>query len=469
MQKVDKISQKLWMVMGNLIHFISLGCARNLVDTEVMLGLVLKAGYEIIEDAERADFIVVNTCGFLEQSREEALGILSELFSEKKASAKVIVAGCMVQKHKSLLEESFSHIHAFIGSGDVDKILQALTHDQQNLVSDAKSYLQQGEIPRVVSTSTRFAYLKIAEGCKKRCAFCIIPLIKGKLKSKSEEQILKEFHALLSQGVYEIILIAQDLGDYGKDVGVKGGLAKLLKKLLDNDKQFWLRLLYLYPDEIDDELIEIIQSDNRICRYLDMPIQHINDQILKSMHRKTNKNQILSIINTLREKVPDVVIRTSLMVGFPGETNEQFDELVEFVAEYKLDNIGFFAYSQEKGAYSYTLPDQISEEEKQKRVDTISQVQKQQLDAINDKYIGKTIPVLVEGYHPESEFLMVGRHQGQCPDIDGCVIINDTAAVDEFGQIYEVEITDSIEYDLIGRAVRSLNVTKEQKSPFVII
>ncbi|MBI5274686.1 MAG: 30S ribosomal protein S12 methylthiotransferase RimO [Chlamydiales bacterium] len=457
------------MSTGNKIQFISLGCARNLVDTEVMLGIVLKAGFEVIDQESEADFFVINTCGFLESARNEALSIIQHLFDTKKEDAKVIVAGCMVQKHKNILEENFPHIHAYLGSGDVENILQAILTDKTNFVSDAKSYLQQGDVPRVVSTSNRFAYLKIAEGCKKRCAFCIIPLIKGDLKSKSEEQILKEFHALINNGIHEVILIAQDLGDYGKDQKKRNGLAGLLRRLLDTKGDFWLRLLYLYPDEIDDEIISIIKSDKRICRYLDMPIQHINQEMLKAMHRKTSKAQIISIIERLRKEIPDIVIRTSIMVGFPGETEEQFRELVEFVKEYKLDNIGFFKYSQEKGSYSYNLENQVAEDVKESRLQEIVRVQQSVLDDINQKHIGKTYAVLVEGYHPDSDLLMKGRFYGQCPEIDGCVIINDGRKVKKFGQLYEVEITDSVGYDLIGKAVKSSSLKLETTSPFVII
>ena len=290
-----------------------------------------------------------------------------------------------------------------------------------------------------------YAYLKIAEGCAKQCAFCIIPKIKGPLKSKSIEQVVKEFNALLNEGIQEVILIAQDLGDFGKETREKKGLETLLEEISKIDKPFWLRLLYLYPDEITDELIEVIAKEPRICRYLDMPIQHINNRMLKSMRRKTSKEEIIATIQKLRKAVPDIVIRTSLMVGFPGETEEEFEELVDFVKEFALDNIGIFKYSMEKEAPSASYEGHISEEVKERRHAILAKAQLESVRKSSRKWIGRTVPVIVEGYHPESQLLMRGRHYGQCPEIDGEVIINDGRKVKEFGELYKVEIK-------IGRA-----------------
>jgi len=438
----------------NKFHFTSLGCARNLVDSEVMIGILLKAGYEIAPAPEEADFLVVNTCGFLESSRQEGIDTIAELFQIKKKEAKVIVAGCMVQKHSGELKERFSNIHYMLGSGDVEKILDAVRSGAQGeAVTSAKSYLEWGEVPRTLSTPKHYAYLKIAEGCKKRCAFCIIPTIKGPLKSKSAEQVLKEFNALLSQGVFEVILIAQDLGDFGKDRKEKGALAQLLREMLKVKKDFWIRLLYLYPDEIDDELIEIIKSDARICPYLDMPIQHINNEMLKAMHRTTSKEQIIGIIEKLRKEIPHVVIRTSLMVGFPGETEEHFAELVSFVQKYPLDNVGIFKFSLEKEAYAARLPNQISDVVKQSRFEKLAAVQNKMVRKRNKRLIGQKIKAIVEGFHPESNLLLRARYSGQCPEIDGQIIINDGRKVTGFGKLYEVEITEVADYDLVGRVV----------------
>lgn len=441
---------------GNKINFISLGCPRNLVDSEVMLGILLKAGYEVAPTLEEADYIVINTCAFLEASRQEARDTVQETIAQRKKTAKLIVTGCMVQTHSDELKNTFPGIDYLLGSGDVEGILEAVQSTQKGtLITSARSYLEAGEIPRRLSTPKHYAYLKIAEGCRKRCAYCVIPTIKGPLKSKSKEQILKEFNLFLNQGVQEIILIAQDLGDYGKDSGSKNlaALLDLLKSMLEVDKAFWLRLLYLYPDEITDDLIALMKSDARICPYLDMPIQHINNQVLKAMRRLTSKEDIISIITKLRHEIPNIVIRTSLIVGFPGETEEQFEELVHFIQEHPLDNVGIFKFSREPGSHAYDLPDQIPEEVKQKRYERLMEVQQKVVKKQQKKMIGRKLSVFVEGYHPETNMLMIGRHYGQCPDIDGQVIINDGRKVKAFGQLYTVEMTDIAGYDLIGRVV----------------
>ncbi|MCE5318585.1 MAG: 30S ribosomal protein S12 methylthiotransferase RimO [Parachlamydia sp.] len=443
---------------GNKIYFISLGCPRNLVDSEVMLGILLKAGYEVAPALEEADYLVINTCGFLEASRNESMGAVEEVLQTRKETAKLIVTGCMVQTHSQILKDKFPNIDYLLGSGDVQGILKAVESTQQGeMITSARSYLEAGEVPRQLSTPKHFAYLKIAEGCRKRCAYCIIPDIKGPLKSKSQEQVLKEFHLLLDQGVKEIILIAQDLGDYGKDRGAKklNGLMELLQAMLDTDKQFWLRLLYLYPDEITDELIALVKKDSRICPYLDMPIQHINNQVLKAMRRATSREQIIDTITKLRKEMPGVIIRTSLIVGFPGETEEQFEELARFIQDYPLDNIGIFKFSREPGSHAHDLPDQIPEEIKEKRYHKLMQIQQRTVKKNQKKWIGKRLPVVVEGYHPDSQLLMRGRFYGQCPDIDGIVILNEgTEKVKAFGEQVLVEITDFVDYDLIGKVVK---------------
>lgn len=452
----------------NKFHFVSLGCARNLVDSEVMIGILLKAGYEAVPNMNEADYLVVNTCGFLQSARQEGIDTIREMFQEKKAEAKVIVAGCMVQKHGSELKALFPEIHYMLGSGDVEKILDAIhAGTAGEVISSARSYLEWGEVPRAITTPKHYAYLKIAEGCKKRCAFCIIPPIKGPLKSKEESQVIKEFQALLNQGVFEVILIAQDLGDFGKDRKEKGALAKLLRTMLQDPRPFWIRLLYLYPDEIDDELISILKSDPRICPYLDMPIQHINDRVLKSMHRTTSQAEILSIIAKLRAEVPGVFIRTSLMVGFPGETEEEFQELVQFVQQGQLDHVGIFKFSLEKEAYAAKLEGQIEEEVKQKRHDILAKAQMKVVNKKGKGMIGRTFTAVVEGFHPDSNLLLRARHSGQCPDIDGQIIINDGRRVTEFGKLYTVEITDVSGYDLIGRVVgESCKGPKKNKLAF---
>jgi ribosomal protein S12 methylthiotransferase len=448
----------LFRFEGNKIHFISLGCPRNLVDTEVMIGILLKAGYEATQTMQEADHIVINTCGFLEASREESLDVIGEALGNRKEKAKVIVTGCMVQSHDKQITDKFPHVDYLLGSGDVEGILNAVRSSEQGAqITSAKSYLEAGEVPRTISTPKHYAYLKIAEGCRKQCAYCIIPKIKGPLKSKDVEQVIKEFRVLRKQGVREIILIAQDLGDWGKDKGYKKsqGLILLLKEILKEEGDFWLRLLYLYPDEITEEMIELMKSDKRICPYLDMPIQHINNEVLKSMHRATSKEEVIHTIKTLRNEIPEITIRTSLIVGFPGETEQQFKELEQFVKEYRLDNVGIFKYSREPDSRAAEMKNQISPEVKAERYERLMKIQQKAVEKNNSKYLGKKFECIVEGYHPESQLLMLARHRGQCPDIDGQIIINDGRKVNAFGEKYIVEITEIAGYDLIGKVVKS--------------
>jgi ribosomal protein S12 methylthiotransferase len=452
-QKKTEASSPNFFIGGNKIYFISLGCPRNLVDSEVMLGILLKAGYEPCGKLEEADHIVINTCGFLKASRDESLQTINNALEERKEGAKVIVTGCMVQSHKEMIT---SPVDYFLGSGDVEGILDAVRSGEKGAqVTSARSYLEAGEVPRMVSTPKHFAYLKIAEGCRKRCAYCIIPTIKGPLKSKPVEQILKEFRILLKQGAKEVILIAQDLGDWGKDMGFKrtDGLIHLLKEMLQVEGDYWLRLMYLYPDEITDDLIQLMKRETRICPYIDMPIQHVNDQMLKAMHRATDREQIVRTLETLRNEIPDMTIRTSLIVGFPGETDFQFQELEDFLKKYKIDNVGVFQFSREEGSHAYDLPDQVPEHVKKERYERLMQVQQKVVEEAQKKWIGREIDVIVEGYHPETRVLMVGRHKGQSPEIDGLVLINDGQSVKAFGERYRVEISDVSGYDLIGRVL----------------
>ena len=374
----------------------------------------------------------------------------------------------MVQKYGALLKKRFPAIHYLLGSGDVEKILDAVKQDEGEHISSARSYLAAGEIPRLRTTPEHYAYLKIAEGCKKRCAFCIIPTIKGPLQSKPTHWIIKEFQSLLKSGVFEVVLIAQDLGDYGKDRGEKRALANLLRKMLEQPQDFWLRLLYLYPDEIDQELIDIIASDPRICNYVDMPIQHISDQVLKRMHRKTSAKDILQTIENLHKKIPNISIRTSLMVGYPGETEQQFAELAAFLEKGMIDHVGVFTYSREKESYSDRLQDHLPEKVKKQRYNTLMTIQQQNVQQKNRRLIGKKIPILVEGYHPDSTYLLAARHQGQAPEVDGLVILNDFQTVNRLPAMYNAKIQDTTSYDLIAKTLSPIKSsyakTKVQES-----
>jgi ribosomal protein S12 methylthiotransferase len=465
------VVDKKILSQGNKISFTSLGCPRNLVDSEVMLGILLQAGYEITPEVEDADYLVVNTCGFLQAAREEGKDVIKELFEYKKPNAKIIATGCMVQKHKDELSNTFPDIHYYLGSGDVNSILEAIEGGKSGeSISSKKSYLEAGEVPRTLATPGHYAYLKIAEGCLKRCSYCIIPSIKGSLQSKSIDQVLKEFKALLSQGVKEIILIAQDLGDYGKEWRNGESLESLLKEIMKIEGDYWVRLMYLYPDEITSELIHLMKEEPRICPYLDMPIQHVNNTILKKMRRKTSKEEIQKTIAMLRKEVPEVVIRTSLIVGFPGETQEQFEELLEFIQEFPLDHVGVFQYSKEEGSPAATMEDHIDPLIKQNRYDKLMQAQKDVLkDTLKEQYVGKTFSVVAEEYHPDSDLLITGRFMGQAPDIDPNVIINKgQEKIEAFGERYLVTITDVLGYDLIGEVNAPIKM-KISSSPLLVL
>lgn len=442
---------------GNQIYFISLGCPRNLVDTEVMMGLLLKQGYEVTDQLNHADYIVINTCGFLEAARQESSATIYNCRKEAKQKARLIVTGCMVQNNVGELKSRFPEVDYFLGSGDVLQIVQAVESQEQGaVVTEARSYLEAGEVPRTRSTPPHYAYLKIAEGCRKRCSYCIIPAIKGPLKSKSKEQVKKEFDLLLKEGTKEIILIAQDLGDYGKDNGWKGskGLSDLLKELLNDSRDFWIRLLYLYPDEIDDELIELMASDPRLLPYIDMPIQHIDDLLLKAMRRTTSQKQICETIEKLRKKLPDVTIRTSLIAGFPGETEKQHQALLRFIEEYRLDNVGVFAYSREPGSHADKLPDHLPEQVKDQRCKKLMKAQEKVVQKKLRSYVGRKMEVIVDGLHPESPLIPIARHKGQCPNIDGLIlIVEGSEKIAKIGDKINVIITGSSQYDLLAKVV----------------
>jgi ribosomal protein S12 methylthiotransferase len=441
------------------VFFLSLGCPRNVIDTEVMVGLATTHGYTIVTSLDQADFIIINTCGFLEAARQEALQTIRSVLEQKEPHTKVIVAGCLVQLKDGSLEQFKNEIHYCLGSGDVEEILTALSAEKPAVcISAKKSFLGCEETPRTLSTPPHYAYVKIAEGCKKGCSYCIIPQIKGPLKSKPEAQILNEIKSLLNRGVKELIFVAQDLGDWGKDLGYKGsdGLISLLRKVLEIEKDFFIRLLYVYPDEITKEFVELMASDQRILPYLDMPIQHIDDTILKAMRRKTTRQHIEECISLLRTAMPAITLRTSLIVGFPGEEESHFEKLCTFVEDTQFSHLGIFAYSKEELSSSFSLPNHVPEEIKESRCRRLITLQKKIVKKNLQKLVGKPLPIVVDGYHPETKLLLAGRHAGQCPEIDPIVIINDPSQVKAFGKRYLVEITGVSEYDLVAKVIKNL-------------
>lgn len=444
------------------VHFISLGCPKNLVDSEIMAGTLMKDGYQVVGEAEEADTVIVNTCGFIEDSKKESVQRILDMGNLKQEGKikKIVVAGCLTQRYKDDLVEGLPEADLFVGSGEFQNISKILKNsdagDTQKTFFNLPTYLQQEETPRVNSQPGHRAYLKISEGCMKRCAFCAIPLIRGNLQSRSIDAIVAEAKLLVAGGVKELIIISHDFTDYGWDIRRKDPTRKespveLLKALDKVECLRWIRLMYLYPDGITPEMVQVIKNSSKIVKYFDMPLQHINDDVLKSMNRKMTRGEIETALMNIRTHIPEAVIRTQFIVGFPGETAEQFEELLEFVAEQQFDRVGCFQYSPEENTPGGRMENQIDAETKQFRHDALMEVQQNISREKHRDFIGKTIEVLVEGYSEETDLLLQGRFWGQAPDIDGVVLINDGQA--NAGDMVKVHITDSLEYDLVGEIV----------------
>lgn len=447
------------------VHFISLGCPKNLVDSEIMAGTLMKDGYEVVSDPEGADTVIVNTCGFIEDSKKESIQRILDMSQLKDQGKlkKVVVAGCLTQRYKDDLVEGLPEADLFVGSGEFQNISKILKNhdagDTKKTFFNLPTYLQEESTPRVNSQPKHRAYLKISEGCMKRCAFCAIPLIRGNLQSRKIDNIVSEAKLLVAGGVKELIIISHDFTDYGWDLRKKDPMAKespveLLKALCEVEGVQWIRLLYLYPDGITDEMVDLIKNNSKLVKYFDMPLQHINNDVLKKMNRKMTREEIEEALQKIRTHVPDAVIRTQFIVGFPGETEEQFEELLKFISEQKFDRVGCFQYSPEENTPGGKMEDQIDEQTKQYRHDAIMQIQQNISRDKHKAFIGKTVEVLVEGYSEETELLLQGRTSQQAPDIDGIVLINDGQA--EIGQMVQVKVTDSMEYDLIGEIVETV-------------
>jgi ribosomal protein S12 methylthiotransferase len=446
------------------VHFVSLGCPKNLVDTEIMLGSLMNDGYQVVENPEEADTVIVNTCGFIEASKQESLDKLMEMAALKKSAGvqKVIAAGCLTQRYKDDLVKGLPEADLFIGSGQFQNVAKILRESKagkkQKKFFHLPTYLQEDATPRVNSQPRHRAYLKISEGCKKRCAFCAIPLIRGNLQSRGLASIVNEAKLLVAGGVKELIVISHDFTDFGWDLrkadpSRKESPNELLRALADESGAQWIRVLYLYPDGIDDETIELVRSRPNLVKYFDMPLQHINNEMLKSMNRRMTRAQIEKALSKIRERIPEAVIRTQFIVGYPGETEAQFEELLGFIEQHKFDRVGCFKYSVEENTKAGTLPNQIDEETKQRRHDTLMELQRNISLTKQRQWIGRTVEVMVEGVSEETELLLQGRHSGQAPDIDGVTLINDGEASP--GDMVQVEITDATDYDLVGGIVRN--------------
>ena len=435
------------------ILFISLGCDKNLADSEEMLGLLTANGHEIVDSEEEADAIVINTCCFIHDAKEESVNTILEMAEYKKSGTckALIVTGCMAQRYKEEITQEIPEVDAVLGTTSYGDIVKALNEVQAGNVF--QEFRDINELPedsghRVITTGGHFGYLKIAEGCDKHCTYCIIPSLRGKFRSVPEERLLKQAEYMASQGVRELILVAQETTVYGTDLYGKKTLHLLLKKLCQIRGIRWIRVLYCYPEEIYDELIQVMKAEPKICHYLDLPIQHASDKILRRMGRRTSKQQLIDIITKLRREIPDIVLRTSLITGFPGETEEDHQELMEFVDEMEFDRLGVFTYSPEEGTPAETMEGQVPEEVKEARRDEIMELQQEiSLDKGNDR-IGQEVLVMIEG-KVSGESAYIGRTYGDAPKVDGYIFVQ-TGELLVTGDFAKVTVTGALEYDLIG-------------------
>lgn len=437
------------------VGFVSLGCSKNLVDTEVMLRVLYDAGFEITPDETEAEIIVVNTCGFIESAKQESIDNILDVakLREWGKCRHIIATGCLVERYREEVMAELPEIDALVGVGSLSDIAEAcravMRGEKYTSFGDKNTSKLGGE--RILTTEDHTAYLKIAEGCDNRCTYCAIPLIRGKLRSRSIEDIVSEAKDLEALGVKEINLIAQDTSRYGLDLYGEYSLARLVRAITEQTSIPWIRLLYCYPDKITDELIEELRANPRLVKYMDIPIQHISDKILKAMNRHGGSELIKSTVKKLRERVPGIVLRTTAMVGFPGETEDDFAELCEFIKEARFDHFGAFTYSPEEGTEAAELDGEIDEQTKQDRYDIIMQTQLTVTEDQNADKIGKTYTVLCEGFDTVAE-IYYGRSYADAPDVDGRVYFSSKFKV-ERGEFVEVLVTEAMDYDLIGEKI----------------
>ena len=435
------------------ILFISLGCDKNLVDTEVMLGMLASRGYEMTNEEQEADIIVINTCCFIHDAKEESIQNILEMAEYKKnGSAKaLIVTGCMAERYRQEILDEIPEVDEVLGTTAYDRILDAVDAalaGQHEVMTADLDALPLPETKRLVTTGGHFAYLKIAEGCDKHCTYCIIPKIRGNFRSVPMERLLKEAQDLAEQGVKELILVAQETTLYGKDLYGEKSLPKLLRELCKISGIRWIRILYCYPEEITDELIQVMKEESKICHYLDLPIQHANDTILKRMGRRTSKQELIDIVQKLRKEIPDICLRTTLITGFPGETQEQHEEVMEFIDTLEFDRLGAFTYSPEEDTPAATFEDQIDEEVKEDRQADIMELQQEIAFDKAEDMIGREVLVMIEGKVAD-ENAYVGRTYRDAPNVDGLIFINTDVELIS-GDFAKVKVTGALDYDLIG-------------------
>jgi ribosomal protein S12 methylthiotransferase len=451
------------------VGFISLGCSKNLVDTEMMIGLFKNEKYNIVNNPKEADIIVINTCGFIESAKEEAINTMLEMAkykidkngkSESGGHCKYLIAtGCLVERYKEELEKSIPEVDLFVKFSEYNTIWKQIEdainkYNKNEKINDAEDYKKLDFMERIITTGKNYAYLRVAEGCNNFCTFCAIPYIRGRFVSRKEEDVIEEAKKLAKQGIKELIVIAQDTTKYGEDIYGKPKLADLLNKLSKIDGIEWIRFLYSYPETITEDLIEEVKNNKKVCKYFDIPMQHISDKVLKKMNRKTTKESTMKLIEKLRKEIPDVIIRSTLMVGFPGETADDFNQMYDFVKWAKFDKLGCFTYSKEDGTPASNMENQVHPMTKKSRYNKIMKLQ-QQISYDNLKNnIGKEMKVLIEGKSDikipgTNEFYLIGRTYMDVPEIDGVIYVAGKANINEFCNCIVTDVTD--EYDLIGK------------------
>lgn len=438
------------------ILFISLGCDKNLVDSEVMLGLIQGKGYEITNDETQADIIVINTCCFINDAKEESINTILEMAEYKKGGQlkALIVTGCLAERYKQEIQDEIEEVDAVLGTTSYERIVDVIEE-----VLDGKNHIQTFEninyLPklskRINTTGGYYSYLKIAEGCNKHCTYCIIPKIRGDYRSVPMEQLLLEAKALVANGVKELMLVAQETTLYGMDLYGKKRLPELLKELCKIEGLEWIRILYCYPEEITDELIQTIKEEDKICNYLDIPVQHGADNVLKRMGRRTNRQELIDIVTKLRKEIPDITLRTTLITGFPGETEGDHEQLKEFIKLLKFDRLGVFTYSSEEDTPAAMMEDQIDEEIKEQRRDELMEIQQEIAFEQAEDMLYKKLKVMIEGKLPEDD-VFIGRTYKDAPNVDGFIFVKSSHELIS-GQFVTAFVTDAKEYDLIGEAV----------------
>jgi ribosomal protein S12 methylthiotransferase len=446
------------------VGFISLGCPKNLVDSEVMMGQLKQNGYEITANAEEADTVVVNTCGFIDSAKKESIDTILEAARLKIGgrATRLIVAGCLVERYRDELKVAMPEVDAFIGTSQINDILSVCDPNTNTrslpvipLGNQSATYLYDESTPRVLATPSHYAFIKIAEGCDRPCAFCFIPQMRGHFRSRRFGSIVAEAQQLAEEGVKELILVAQDSSRYGEDLGKQDALAHLLRELAHTEGIEWVRVMYTYPTHISDGFLDVLAEEPKAVKYLDMPLQHASQNVLKLMKRGGNRASLERLIERVRKRVPGIAVRTTFITGFPGETDADFEELLAFVKNVEFDRVGVFTYSDEEGTPAYDLPSKVEPKIAKQRRARLMKGQAKISRRKNKARVGETLRVLFEGESKESELLWQGRMETQAPDIDGCILISDAAEgfTPQPGDLVNVLITDAQEYDLVGRIV----------------